>query len=415
MSIASAAWPASTVAASIVSSESGLPGRNEKMPSEATTSVGSATGTIAPVQPFSRNGTSAGRNCSSPSRPGVEPEGAPLAEQPLHVPLAERNGLREDRAHRLRERGLPHVDGVRYELLAPVVGHPHDRRVEVEHLDDGARQRLERLVEAEALREGARDLVERANPARGRAFGREGRLALLAEPRRLLVELRVLDGDRELSRERRQQRRLVLARRGPAGRIRREQADDVAARHERNGERRADSGLPRGSRDRREPWILPDVRDLEHGTLARRPEREVEQPVGDTRVRPDETATRRLLELALAGAAEIDGDTVHVEQLGDALDRDLERVRDGELRRRLHDHLEQRPRALELEREPARPLAGAQRVCGADAERREPGELLRLRLLARADGTAAERPAAGVPGGAWSRRRSPAGARLHER
>ena len=74
---------------------------------------------------------------------------------------------------------------------------------------------------------------------------------------------------------------------------------------------------------------------------------------------------------------------VHAEQLGDALDGGLERVRDGELGRRLHDHLEQRPRALELERELPRPLAGAQRVCGADAERREPRELLGLRLLAR--------------------------------
>ena len=46
--------------------------------------------------------------------------------------------------------------------------------------------------------------------------------------------------------------------------------------------------------------------------------------------------------------------------------------------------LEQRPRALELERELARPFAGAQRVRGADAERREPRELLRLGLLARA-------------------------------
>ncbi len=87
--------------------------------------------------------------------------------------------------------------------------------------------------------------------------------------------------------------------------------------------------------------------------------------------------------LPLPRAAEIDGDAVHAEQLGDALDGDLERVRDGELRRRLHDHLEERTRALELERELARPFAGAQRVCGADAEGREPRELLGLRLLAR--------------------------------
>ncbi len=42
-----------------------------------------------------------------------------------------------------------------------------------------------------------------------------------------------------------------------------------------------------------------------------------------------------------------------------------------------------RPCSLELERELPRSLAGAQRVRGADAEGREPRELLRLRLLAR--------------------------------
>ena len=81
------------------------------------------------------------------------------------------------------------------------------------------------------------------------------------------MELRVLDGHRELPCERGQQRRLVLARRGPAGRIRSEQADDVAARHERNGKRRADPGLSRCSGDDREPRIPPDVRDLEHRPL----------------------------------------------------------------------------------------------------------------------------------------------------
>ena len=190
------------------------------MPSEATTSVGRATGTTAPVQPFSRNGTSAGRNCSPRVRPGPSRKRAPLAEEPLHVPLAERDGLGEDRADRLGERRVPDVDRARQELLAPLVRHPHDGRVEVEHLDDGARERLERLVEPEALREGARDLVERAHPPCRRPLGGERRLALLSEPGRLLVELRVLDGDRELSGERGQQRRLVLARRGPARRDR---------------------------------------------------------------------------------------------------------------------------------------------------------------------------------------------------
>src|SRR5205823_5443375 len=88
-----------------------------------------------------------------------------------------------------------------------------------------------------------------------------------------------------------------------------------------------------------------------------------------------------LLELALALAAEVDGHAVDVEQLRDALHCRLERVRDRELSRRLHDHLEQRSRALELEREQACPFAGAQRVCGANAERREARQLLGLGLL----------------------------------
>ena len=134
---------------------------------------------------------------------------------------------------------------------------------------------------------------------------------------------------------------------------------------------------------RREPQVSHDVRDLEHRPLTRGPERDVEQAIGDACVRAGETAARRLFELAVPRAAEVDGHAVHVEQLGDALDGGLECVRDGELRRRLHDHLEQCPGALELEREQPRPLAGAQRVRSADAERREPRELLRLGLLAR--------------------------------
>ena len=159
---------------------------------------------------------------------------------------------------------------MRHELLPPLVRHADDRRVEVEHLHDGARQRVERLVEPEALREGARDLVERAHPARRRPLGGERRLALLPEPLRLLVELRVLDRDRELAGERRQQRRLVLARRRRSRGVRRQQAHDVAAGHERNGECRADSGLPGRRGGHGEPWVSHDVRDLEHRALAQR-------------------------------------------------------------------------------------------------------------------------------------------------
>ena len=55
-----------------------------------------------------------------------------------------------------------------------------------------------------------------------------------------------------------------------------------------------------------EPRVAHDVGDLEHRALARRPERDVEQAVGDARMRAGEATARRLLELAVARAAEVD-------------------------------------------------------------------------------------------------------------
>ena len=237
--------------------------------------------------------------------------------------MAERHGVGDEAAKSLGERVVAHVDRVREELLAPFVGHPDDRGVDVEHVDDGARERLERLVERQALGERARDLVERSQTPRGRALGGERGLALVSEPGRLLVQLRILDGDRELAGERGEQRRLVLARGAPHLGIRREQPDDVTARDERHGER------PGHLDDRREP----------RGT-----EREVEQTLRRRGVRGRDSAAGRLLE-APVGGTKVDGDAVDAEDLGDALDGGLERVGDRELGRRLDDHLEQRARA----------------------------------------------------------------------
>jgi hypothetical protein len=58
-------------------------------------------------------------------------------------------------------------------------------------------------------------------------------------------------------------------------------------------------------------------------------------------------------------------------------------VRDRELGGRLHDHLEQRPRALELECQQTCALTGAQGVSRPDAEGRELRELRGIGLLPR--------------------------------
>ena len=198
----------------------------------------------------------------------------------------------------------------------------------------------------------------------------------------MLVELRILDGYCQLPRKRGQQRGLVLARCGSPRRIRSEQADDLAGHHERDGERGTDPGLPCCRRGYGEPRVAHDVDDLQNRSVARGAESDVEQSLCDPRMRAGQAAARSFVEPGLVSTAEIDSDSLHVEQLGDALHRRLEGVGDRKLRCRLHDHLEQCPGALELERKKPCALAGAERVGRTDAERGQPGELLRVRIVA---------------------------------
>ena len=142
------------------------------------------------------------------------------------------------------------------------------------------------------------------------------------------MELCVLDRDGELSGERRQERYLVLARHGPCRGIGGEQAYDLASRHEGSGERRADAGLAGRRLGGGEPRVAHDVRNLEHRSLARRAECNVEQSIRDTRMRARQAATHRGLELAVADAAEVDRHASHAEELGDPFDRRLESVGD---------------------------------------------------------------------------------------
>ena len=92
-------------------------------------------------------------------------------------------------------------------------------------------------------------------------------------------------------------------------------------------------------------------------------------------MRPGEPPCSRGLEpRILALLHEVNGEPVGPEQLADALDRSLERVRERELCDRLADDRQERPCALELDREGAAPLARAQRVRGANGEGCEPRE-----------------------------------------
>ena len=77
------------------------------------------------------------------------------------------------------------------------------------------------------------------------ALGSERCLPLAAQLGRLLVELRVLDGDRELYRKRAEESSLVLGRTAAERRVGRQQADHLCADDKRHRERRLDAGLAR--------------------------------------------------------------------------------------------------------------------------------------------------------------------------
>ena len=282
-------------------------------------------------------GTERGRQVlPSASAAGAEPEGSPITEEPLHAPLAERHGLGRG------SRATASANGASRTCTAR--GTSCSRRSSGIRTTAASRSSTSTTVRAsaasvssseQALREGARDLVERAEAPRGRALGGERRLALLAQQGRLLVQLRVLDGDSELAGERGEQRRLVLAGRDRSRRVRSEESDDVAARDERHGERRVDSGLPRHGRHVGEARVAHDVGDFEHCPSRAGPSATSSRRSATRACGTGQATTRRLLELAVARAAEVDGDAIDVEQLGDPLDGRLERVRDGELGRRL--------------------------------------------------------------------------------
>ena len=143
----------------------------------------------------------------------LEDDGATGAEEPLDGERIERLRPDEHRPYRGLEARVTHVIRTRRQQLAPRVGHADHGSVHVEQLRGASRERLERRLEREALSERLRDLVQRAKSPRGLALGGERAVACGREHVRALVEARVVDGDRELRRERREQGLVVIARR----------------------------------------------------------------------------------------------------------------------------------------------------------------------------------------------------------
>ena len=111
---------------------------------------------------------------------------------------------------------------------------------------------------------------------------------------------------------------------------------------------------------------------MQDALRAERTERELEQPLGDRELCIGAGA---LLRSQPARVAEIDRDAVRAEQLRDARDRGLQRVRQGKLGDGLAEHRQQRLGPLELERRGARTLTGPQGLRRPDGECAQPIEV----------------------------------------
>ena len=187
--------------------------------------------------------------------PAGEHERLAEPEEPLHRVRTERFRVPQNRTDRVLDPRVDDVDRPRNKRFAAIVRHSDQCDVDVEDVGDRRRDRLERRLQRETLRERSRDLVERTQLPGRRAFRVERMLAFLAETFRLLVELRVLHGDRELRRERGQQRRLVLRQRAAAAREDREEPDRLVADEQRHGDRAFEARLGGGVAGGGEPRV----------------------------------------------------------------------------------------------------------------------------------------------------------------
>jgi hypothetical protein len=147
--------------------------------------------------------------------------------------VRERLRSKEDRAHRGREPLVRDVRGVWDEHLTARVRQPDHGGVDLQLLDDGARDRRDRYVQRHALRERAGDLVERTKAPRSLTLRAQRGLEVGAEPRGPVVEARILDCDGELTGEGGEQRPVPFVRKPTTLRVRREQADRVVADDQR--------------------------------------------------------------------------------------------------------------------------------------------------------------------------------------
>ena len=251
--------------------------------------------------------------------------------------------------------------------LVALVGHADHRGIGVEQVDHGPRDAVQGRLQRQALGEGLRHRVEAAELAGGQPLGLEGALEDLRELLGALVQARVLDGDRELPGERQEQALLPFPVRAGPPPVDGEGSDRLVADEERDEERPAGAAFLDDALEPREARVGPQVLDEEEAAAAERAERQLQEPLGELLMRAAEIARRAGDETALV--AQVHGDLPARGQLGDSLDRDLERVRQRELGDRLAHDRDERLRAPERRLDLGGVAAAAQRERRSRAER----------------------------------------------
>ena len=141
-----------------------------------------------------------------------------------------------------------------------------------------------------------------------------------------------------------------------------QRADGFVVNEERDEERPADAALLDDPLEAGETRIAPQVLDEQEAAAPVRAKRQREQPLGQLLVRSRQTSCGPRDEAALL--TEVDGDLSGGRELGHALDRGVERVRERELRDRLADDGDERLRALERSLDLSRAPAASEREPG---------------------------------------------------
>ena len=180
------------------------------------------------------------------------------------------------------------------------------------------------------------------------------------------MQLRVLDCDRKLCRERREESRLVLREHASLGGKDGEKPDDLVLGEQRQCDHNLDPGLGGGVGDRGQAGLGGHVFHDEQPARAERSESELQQPLGQTFVRPGEPDARCRKEPILL--TQVHRKPIGGEQLPDARDCRLERVRERQLRDRLAYDREEGTCTPELELDCACVHARAQGVSCTHAE-----------------------------------------------